>query len=90
MPNRTAVNALARFGAHQGKNAQPGVDRQAATAWACSARAYKTGGALDAPGGKPHFAVPTHENAQMPLPRGGAGGSFVHVDQKDRCAIFHG
>jgi hypothetical protein len=32
MPNRTAVDALARFRAHSCRMRQPGVDRQAATA----------------------------------------------------------
>jgi hypothetical protein len=41
MPYRTAVNALARFSAHQGKNAQPGVDRQAATDLALQQETYK-------------------------------------------------
>jgi len=32
MPDRTAVDALARLGAHRARMRQPGVDRQAATA----------------------------------------------------------
>jgi hypothetical protein len=41
MPNRTAVDALSRLGAHPARMRQLGFDRQAATSWAFSASAHK-------------------------------------------------
>jgi hypothetical protein len=85
MPNRTAVDAFARFGAHQGKNAP---------AWRRSASRYGLGLCeWDTQGrgkGRGNVGDSRHigNNAPVPLPRGGAGLSNGYLYRRNHLRLF--